>query len=301
MLLPLRAQDFATHWIGCTDAGEGQHVFFRQTYLTDALPKRASVRVATTGLVKVYVNQCNVFLSSFYPYRPTPSDVPHAVTVDVTPYLRSDTNVVAVMYAPAWPHEEPRQVAVTFFGERADGSRFSYVSDSDWVCMPAPSGWLGEGTGEWMDATQRDPDWNAATYASALWTSAEETDSPTDTAWVEDRFDYTAWRVRHVRGMRYFDLEGDSVQYEFGDGFMGRLRLTLRETRRGECIVYGPNVYYCNGELDEQACPEFFVDSYRRVLIWGDSHFQRDQIVNIEAVEMAPEEFSATFFPSFQP
>jgi hypothetical protein len=301
VLLPAGAQDFALRWIGCPDAGEGRHVLFRQTYLTDTLPAQALLTVATTGWVKVYVNQCNVGTGAFYPYRTEADARPHAVTLDVTPYLRADTNVVAVMYAPAWPHRESRQVAVSLFGRRADGSRFSYTTDSSWVCRLAPSGWLADGSGEWKDGARHDPAWNAATYAVALWAPATEAAGPADSLGVVDRFGYAAWRVAHVRGMRYFDLLGDSVAYEFGQGFIGRLRLTLRSASPGECLTYGSNVYFCSGEMDEQATPEFLVSPLRRVVVSGDSRFRRDQIVNIEAVEMAPATFSSDSYPRLQP
>lgn len=293
------AQEFNTPWIGAPQPDSTSHVYFRQTYLLPSPPAEASLTVTTTGLVKVYVNECNVGTASFYPYREGADAAPRSVTLDVTPYLRSDTNVVAVLYSPSFPHKEGRQVAVTFFGRDGRDEPFACYSDSDWLCRPAPSGLL-PGGGEWIDGQRYTPDWKSAGYSPALWQGAVSSSLPSRrssagsiaaSASVRSMGGNAGlgWRLGHIRGKQYFDLVADSVQYEFGTGFFGQLRLTIREARAGECIHFGRNIYYCSGQMDEQACPVFGLDTYRRVLVYGDRHFRQSQIVDIEALEMQPQ------------
>ena len=281
------AQEFDAHWISAPQPDSTSHLYFRQTYLMDERPSWMTLRVMTTGYVKVYVNECNVGTASFYPYREANDDSPQTITLDATPYLRPDTNVVAVYFSPAWPHVCDKQVSVSFFGEMPDERPIARFSDGDWLCREAPSRLLPDG-GEWMDGRMFDPAWNSTQYSPALWVNAESREGDCRTTPSRGGQDGESWYLSHVRGKKYFDVVGDSVEYEFGEGFVGQVRLTLREAQRGEVLHYGPHYYVCSGELDEQACPVFDIDSYRRVLISGDDSFQREHVFNIEALGMEP-------------
>ncbi len=285
-LANLCAQEFGGHWIGAPCPDSLAHVWFRQTYLERDKPRTACLTVATTGYCKIYVNECNVGTSPYYPPREPYSGNPVEMTFDITPYLRPDTNVVALCYAPAYPHVDSCQVSVRFHGVDAAGNGFCRVSDGNWLCRLANSQWTADGQ-EMVDGRFHDSSWKAAQFNAALWLSAEQR---TDT----ERRPVTRLSVAepvlrhiHTAGYRYFDRDSAGVSYEFGTGFYGMLRLTLREAKRGERIFYDGLQYVCSGEMDEQAFPVFKIGYYRRLRLKGDKRFRRDQITAVEALQMA--------------
>ena len=275
------------HWIGMPGTDSLSHVWFRQTYLEQGRPQQAYVTVATSGYYKLYVNECNVGTAAFYPSRETYSDNAVSMTFDVTPYLRSDTDVVALCYAPSYPHVDSCQISVLFCGIDSAGRPFSRASDGNWLCRRANSRWTSDGW-EVVDRRCHDPSWKAAWFAPALWLSAECRNDPSRRHVTYLSPDAPVMYLDHSEGYRFFDRDSIGVTYDFGPGFHGMLRLTLREARRGERIFYDGIEYICSGEMDEQMFPVFRIGDYRRVRVTGDGRFRRDQVVDVEALQMAP-------------
>ena len=285
------AQSGVSAWMSMPDADSTAHVWFRHTALGAGRPQRAYVAVETTGLFKLYVNEYNVGTAAFYPAHTERSDSLVTTILDVTRYLRADTNVIALYYAPAFPHATERQLAVTFYGWDADGLPFCHADAGEWLCRPANTRWKVP-TGEVVDGRGHDPQWKAAHCDGALWRPVQS--GPARASWS----DYggralSAWpMVTFRRGYRYFDRVGSGVAYAFGTGFCGRVRLTLRNAVRGDTIHVGPVDYICNGRLDEQAYPAFHIGNYRRVYVSGSPRFRIDWITDVEAVEIAPVSWS---------
>lgn len=281
---------FGAHWISHPQPDSLSHIWFRKAYLSDGRPQEAHITVVSTGYYKLYVNQCNVGTALFYPAREPYSDQPVGMTFDVTPYLRPDTNVIALCYSPTHPHQTSRQISVVCFGTSANGTRFSHVSDGNWLCRHANSSLTADGR-EIIDGRYHDPSWNGTEFAAAQWISADESDEgeqPSDTLSYPTPSGMSCPslpQLSHTRGYNYFDAEADTVAYEFDTGFIGMLRLTLREARPSEHIMTGNFEYICNGEMDEQACPVFQIRPCRRIRVYGDQHFKRSQIVFVEALE----------------
>lgn len=280
------SQEWEHCWVTCPLADSLSHVWFRQTYVTGAeenMPVSAHISFTSSGLVRVYVNECNVGTAQWY----VPSE---PVSIDITPYLNEDTNVVAVLYAPRALRLESRQLSLSYYGFTECGRSFCYTADSTWLCRVSPaSGWLPDG-GEWTDGREAENPWRASQFDPALWINAEETDGGSPSPDVCDKAnDETGTAscsviLSHVQGKSYFDPERRAVNYAFGNGIYGQVRLTLRDAHCGEVIRYGRNIYICNGEMDEQAAPLFSLDSFCRVYVSGDRFFQRSQIWDIEAL-----------------
>ena len=275
------------HWIGMPGPDSLSHVWFRQTYLEKGHPRQAYVTVATSGYYKLYVNECNVGTAAFYPSRETYSDKTVSMTFDVTPYLRSDTDVVALCYTPSYPHVDSCQISVLFCGIDSAGRPFSRASDGDWLCRRANSRWTSDG-GEVVDGRCHNPSWKAAWFDPALWLSAECRNAPSRRHVTYLSPDAPVMHLAHSESYRFFDRDSTGVTYDFGPGFHGMLRLTLREARHGERIFYDGIEYICSGEMDEQMFPVFRTGDYRRVRVTGDRRFRRDQVVDVEALQMAP-------------
>ena len=289
--MPSAAQGFDTHWIRMPQPDSTSHVWFRQTYLPAGRARDASITVVTTGFFKLYVNECNVGRVLYYPARATGDDAPVAMTFNVTPYLRSDTDVVAIAYSPAWPHLNSRQISVAFHGRAADGTPFCHWSDGNWLCRKANSCLTTDGR-ERVDGRRHNAAWRTAWFDPALWVSAEtqadRPDEQPESNLPADRHRPTDGVAPHIvrrRGCSYIETVGKGVELEFGQGFHGRLRLTLRNALPGERICMDGLEYICSGEMDEQACPVFLTHNYRRPRLTGDSRFRRDQVTEAEALE----------------
>lgn len=114
--------------ISCTTADSLSDIWFRHTYLTQRRPISATLSVTARGRYRVYVNESNVT-------PPLPIDNCHhpvTIDIDISGYLRSDSNTVAILYHPVGPHDH--QIAVCYYGVGRDGRPFGHNADGGWLC-----------------------------------------------------------------------------------------------------------------------------------------------------------------------
>ena len=139
--------------ISCTTADSLSDIWFRHTYLTQRRPISATLSVTARGRYRVYVNESNVT-------PPLPTDNCHhpvTIDIDVSSYLRSDSNTVAILYHPVGPHDH--QIAVCYYGVGRDGRPFGHNADGGWLCRP-----VDEGSGDGIDHGY------TQTVSTACWT-----------------------------------------------------------------------------------------------------------------------------------
>lgn len=139
--------------ISCTTADSLSDIWFRHTYLTLRRPISATLSVTARGRYRVYVNESNVT-------PPLPTDNCHqpvTIDIDVSGYLRSDSNTVAILYHPVGPHDH--QIAVCYYGVGRDGRPFGHNADGGWLCRP-----VDEGSGDGIDHGY------TQTVSTACWT-----------------------------------------------------------------------------------------------------------------------------------
>lgn len=177
LLYPMGAmgQTFGWSWIKASgQKGEGQQ-WFRRTFTHLGSVYDATLRVATTGYVKVYVNGRQVTTDPITPFRPTNSNEAVALTYHVAPFLRPDSVHIAVWYAPVPQAADSCQLAVNFFGEDVDGQRFGFQSDDTWLCRPSPAWYEADGdvVVEGYDGRAMQPEWTFGDTDWALWQPAE--------------------------------------------------------------------------------------------------------------------------------
>lgn len=282
------AQVWRPAWIGCERADSFSCVWFSRTYTFKTKPLRASLTLITTGLFDIYVNGRNVSTSALMPCRQYPEDGALGVSYQIERFLRRGNNVISVFYSPSFPHLSKRQVAVNLAGCDALGRKFCYDSDASWLCRLADRRLLPNG-GEATDGASLLSDWTLGSDNSlALWTNASETESCAEEAvcLMPERED--GWKVSRIISPKYFDTEHDSVWYEFGTGFRGWIRITLRDAKPGEVINIGGLEYVCSGQMDEQACLKFTLPVCRRVLVCGDESFRVSQVQKVEGLILEP-------------
>lgn len=272
-------QEFNTHWIYAPQADSTSHFWFRHAYIMQGRPHQASIKVTTTGYYKLYINECNVGRAVFYPFRPDNDSDVVEMTFDISPYLRKDTNVIAILYSPTLPSVSHRQIAVNFYGKAKNGTDFCYTSDESWTCRPANSSLTGNG-GELIDRRAYDTSWKAATISNlALWQPAESY-HPANKQPV--RSSHESLSATHITLWEQTDISKDPNLIRPDYGFYGFVRATIRDARRGERLQFGNLQYICSGETDEQAYPQFGAAYLDSISIIGRSN----KITTLEAIEL---------------
>lgn len=293
--------------ISCTTADSLSDIWFRHTYLTQRRPISATLSVTARGRYRVYVNESNVT-------PPLPTDNCHhpvTIDIDVSGYLRSDSNTVAILYHPVGPHDH--QIAVCYYGVGRDGRPFGHNADGGWLCRP-----VDEGSGDGIDRGY------TQTVSTACWTPVSapgrlemeeakavsapgrvemegtkaaselrKSDSELRTVSTEMRVWPLATmlpvrvnRMTRVTEPRYSERTPEGIAYEFVTGFYGFVRLTLRGAKKGETIIIGGRKYTCNGETDEQITTAFEPTYHRRVIVSGDSAFDPSQVQRVDGVSL---------------
>ena len=307
--------------ISCTTADSLSDIWFRHTYITQRRPISATLSVTARGRYRVYVNESNVT-------PPLPTDNCHhpvTIDIDISGYLRSDSNTVAILYHPVGPHDH--QIAVCYYGVGRDGRPFGHNADGGWLCRP-----VDEGSGDGIDRGY------TQTVSTACWTpvsapgrleieeakvaseprrveiegtkvasapqrveiegrTADSELRTADSALRRVSTEMGVWplatllpvqvnRVTRVTAPRYSERTPEGIAYEFVTGFYGFVRLTLRGAKKGETITIGGRKYTCNGETDEQITTAFEPTYHRRVIVSGDSAFDASQVQRVDGVSL---------------
>lgn len=286
--------------ISCTTADSLSDIWFRHTYLTQRRPISATLSVTARGRYRVYVNESNVT-------PPLPTDNCHhpvTIDIDVSGYLRSDSNTVAILYHPVGPHDH--QIAVCYYGVGRDGRPFGHNADGGWLCRPVDEG-SGDGIDRGYTQTVSTACWTPVSVPGRLEIGVTTADPELRTAGSAPRkndsalrrvsTEMGAWplatllpvrvnRVTRVTAPRYSERTPEGIAYEFVTGFYGFVRLTLRGAKKGETITIGGRKYTCNGETDEQITTAFEPTYHRRVIVSGDSAFNASQVQRVDGVSL---------------
>ena len=293
--------------ISCTTADSLSDIWFRHTYLTQRRPISATLSVTARGRYRVYVNESNVT-------PPLPTDNSHhpvTIDIDVSGYLRSDSNTVAILYHPVGPHDH--QIAVCYYGVGRDGRPFGHNANGGWLCRPVDEG-SGDGIDRGYTQTVSTACWTPVSAPERLeiegtkaaseprrleidGTKAASELRTADSALRRVSTEMGVWplatllpvqvnRVTRVTAPRYSERTPEGIAYEFVTGFYGFVRLTLRGAKKGETIIIGGRKYTCNGETDEQITTAFEPTYHRRVIVSGDSAFDASQVQRVDGVSL---------------
>lgn len=278
------AQEYNLRWISSPSVDSTAQIWFRNQYVHHKKIKKAYVCIATTGYADLYINRRNASCNYLAPYRQSYSDYPVSTTYDITRFSRPDTTTIAVWYSPSYPHINNRQLSLIYYGTYQDGSSFSFASDDSWLCRPSCSQFNSKGS-ETIDGRIDKNEWKANQINDlALWQGCKK--QPISSLEYPHSTDNHTNTIESIIPYRYFDIEKDTITYDFGLGFIGFARVTLRGARKGERIFIGDMEYICSGQLDEQACLRFTTMPVRKLTIYGDNKFRADHIVNVEGISI---------------
>lgn len=320
-------QTFGWSWIKASgQMGEGQQ-WFRRTYTHLGSVYDATLRVATTGYVKVYVNGRQVTTDLITPFRPANSNEAVALTYHVAPFLRPDSVHIAVWYAPVPQADDSCQLAVNFFGEDVDGQRFGFQSDETWLCRPAPAWYEADGDAlvEGYDGRAMQPEWTFGDTDWALWQPAEvvndakcrlvvEADSrerlrlkrvyvaslckstSADNQYLTAHNQFLcannqllcANNQRNQINCRRVKAGNERVTAVFPQPFFGFVRITFRGAHQGERVATDNGLaYICSNQIDEQLFGRFLPRVHNIFSILGDRRFQSSQVQYVEGLELS--------------
>ena len=316
------AGDFGCRWMSHPAPDDTSHVWFRRTLVTEEqdMPRTAYIHVATTGRFVLYVNGRNVSTALFTPDR-TPNDTTvMAISYDVRRFLRPDSNTIALLYCPST--RTRREVSVSFYGIAADSSHFATNDTDGWLCRHADT-WQTHDGGEAMNRNTYPYRWTDTDQPLALWQAVEQisTYQPINTSppqhnttstsqhhnttppqhlntlpllSAEDICGYSPVRINplvdnaaHMRRIYtplFTEQSTDTLIVHLVPNERHLIRITLRGCRRGERISIGNLHYVCTGEIDEQAFARFTPTSSNTIIITGDSHFQSEQVQEVESI-----------------
>lgn len=274
------ASDFNTPWIFAPQTDSLARVCFRKTFLPQGLPRQARLTISTTGYCKVYVNECKIGTSPYIPLRHNNDTDAVELTFDVTPYMRGDSNVVAVLYSPlpSQTTKTQKQIAINLYGTNCRQQEFCVQTDASWLCRESYSKITPDGK-ETVDGRKRNSQWKAATiYDNALWKHAEEANDTNTSEYTEK---VQQPKITHVDTWYEDSINGNIITPS--DAFYGFYRATLRGARKGEKIRLGNLLYICEGTFDEQAFPEFGADYMKGITVEGKtSRITTLEMINID-------------------
>lgn len=308
------AGDFGCRWMSHPAPDDTSHVWFRRTLVIEEqdMPRTAYIHVATTGRFVLYVNGRNVSTALFTPDR-TPNDTTvMAISYDVRRFLRPDSNTIALLYCPST--RTRRQVSVSFYGIAADSSHFATNDTDGWLCRHADT-WQTHDGGEAMNRNTYPYRWTDTDQPLALWQAVEQISTPQHLNTTpshhhnttppqhlntlpllsaEDICGYSPVRINplvdnaaHMRRIYtplFTEQSADTLIVHLVPNERHLIRVTLRDCRRGERISIGNLHYVCTGEIDEQAFARFTPTSSNTIIITGDSHFQSEQVQEVESI-----------------
>lgn len=282
-LLTVSAQDFGMQWMSALQADSTQLMWFRHTYRLHERPTQATISIATTGYFRLYINGYDVSTAYRLPYREGGKAGSIGHIFDVTRFLQAQDNIVTVCCSPLNYGTARAQLALLFYGKWADGQRFCYDGSEGWLCHPTAFSLLPDGR-QVQDGTSQEYTYSTTDESLACWYPANRIPAPSNqpTLWQQSFYQEEAI-AEEIRPL-YFNAEGDSVYYEFGTGFQGYVRITLRDATPGERIYVDGSQYICSGQMDEQIFRRLHATDCRLVCISGDASFRRSQIQKVEGI-----------------
>ena len=126
------SQELGTHWICYPLPNDSSEVLFSHTYVNQGRPQQAILSFASPGKLRVYVNERNITQDLCFS-NPDTSTVT-IQTYDVTRFMRPDSNIVAVWYAPTPGQPISKQLSLEYYGKDHTGRDFYHKADGEWKC-----------------------------------------------------------------------------------------------------------------------------------------------------------------------
>ena len=274
-------------WIRYPDSEDTAQIWFRRQYNIPNTTTEASISIASSGRYILYINGRNVSIDVLIPNIQENSNTTSILNFEVSRFLKKGINTIAIWYSPiANLNNENKQIAVDFYGQTIEGERFSYTTNSTWLCKKA-NACIKADNNEIINSLEYKYDWKDDSCPLYDWKQSQIC-CPSKVKYSVEPLTCISNRIKHIYSYRSFDNDGNKILYDFGTSFMGWTRVALRGMRRGQRIEINGLSYICSGEMDEQACRRFTETESGRALVTGPADFSVDKIMKIEGIEIAP-------------
>ena len=178
----LRTESWNARWISVPGVGAQDYgvYYFRKDVDLSAVPVDYVVHVTGDNRYKLYVNGQLVSLG------PAKGDATHwnYETVDLVPWLKPGTNVIAALVYHEGAQKPDSQVSVSAgFLLQGEGNARALHTDRSWKCISdaaysplrvSVSGYYVAGPGEQVEMTKTIKGWNTAAVSTADWQDAAQ-------------------------------------------------------------------------------------------------------------------------------
>lgn len=278
------SQELGTHWISYPLPNDSSEVLFCYTYHSQQKPLQAAISFASTGRLRVYINERNI--TRDISFGNSDSNTVNIQTYDVTRFLQSGSNIIAVWYAPVQGQPLSKQLSLEYYGTDAQGRDFYYMTDGNWRCKLLEGCYVKDNKTEYFDARHYDNEWKSIDYPHSKWLKPLGTyEGENDVRLSTDMLSCQNYQLKGNSSPIDTLFTDKGEEYDFGHPFIGTIRLTLRDSKKGAILQVGNLAYTCSGTMDEQAFLRFLTSNDRLILNDKKEHFKHFQIMNIEGLE----------------
>lgn len=280
----IEAQEWQPRWITHPYEKTDKGIWFRYTFALqdEEVPAKAEMVFSSSGWAEVYLNGWNI--STELPSPNTEYGM-WEKRYDIGDFLQSGINEIIVEYFPqkAKTHTE-KQLSMTLWGQKANGSTLCVSTNTDWLCKESDRRWTEKGM---LQDGRRNRILETGEQTAILqWIGAEKGFENTES---EDTLSEKKLLSPHlclISEPERFDKTEKGIVYDFGIGFYGLYRATLRGMQRGDTLTLGNLSYICNGENDEQAFTKFIPTFQRTITAKANNKDLYPIIQKIEALEI---------------
>ena len=277
------SQEFSTHWVSHPLPNDSSEVLFCGTYEIDSLPKEAYLTFASSGHLRIYVNERNI--SQDITFNNPDSSHIALQTYNITHLLKTKQNCIAVWYAPAKGCATSKQLSLDFYGTHKDGKRFYCQANADWWCKILEGSYVKDNR-ETFDSRYYDANWKSAEDDKTSWQhplGAKNNEKFYSVA--SGFFCHKNARIQYIFTPTECSSAAKLLEYDLGRRAYGTLRLTLRGEKSGDAVHIGSFTYICRGDMDEQAFCRFIPSGDRIINVQGTPSFKRQFIQKVEFLE----------------
>lgn len=277
-------QEFGCHWVSDPLPDDSSEVIFKHSYICKQRPQHAYITLASTGNVKVYINERHVSRDILLIGKE--NETLSFYTFEITRYLKSTRNTIAVWYAPSKASSLGKQLSLEYYGTDADGKSFYHKADGKWICKKLPRNSVFEER-EHFDRSHLPQDWRTYSFSpSKTWQHPTGKPVTSKTSVEKVQLANKSYLINKI--LHPVSTYTDSLGYhiDFGRPFYGTIRLTIRNAPKGCNIDISGLNYTCTGEMDEQAFRRFNFINKRCYTIKGQG-FNKNWIVFAEGLEIS--------------
>jgi alpha-L-rhamnosidase len=233
--------DWRGKWIG----GSNQ---VRKDFSLDKKVARARAYICGLGYYELRLNGRRVGRNVLDPAWTTYDKRALYVTYDVTSYLRTGANAVAVMLGRGWYKSTALLLQLNM--ELEDGSTVEVVTDASWKGADGPVAMDSIYNGETYDARRETPGWDRPGYDDGLWKAASQVAGPKGV--LSSQMMPPIRVVDTIAPLKMTNPAAGVFVFDMGQNFSGWARLRVSGPRGAAVKLRFAELLYDNGMINRE-------------------------------------------------